>query len=210
MLSAVLVARLSSTSLATCKTLQLCMLHGQHPLHRNSGLTSRKLIVFDIQQIASCHNLAAASLKRQFAPANETVITRVCTSLVARRISMRLLSAAVGILCLSTLAAAYTLPGQDDRAVRSDIQYIRCGGTQVGIVVEPEAAPCVDDALRLSRGTHRCGVCEALAKNAHRQVKALRDDLKPGKKVSLASQLCRTCQLRSTMNHRHWLSAHAE
>lgn len=29
----------------------------------------------------------------------------------------------------------------------------------------------------------RCGVCEALAKNAHRQVKALRDDLKPGKKV---------------------------
>lgn len=30
---------------------------------------------------------------------------------------------------------------------------------------------------------HRCGVCEALAKNAHRQVKALRDDVKPGKKV---------------------------
>ena len=29
----------------------------------------------------------------------------------------------------------------------------------------------------------RCGVCEALAKNAYRQVKAARDKLKPGKKV---------------------------
>ena len=30
----------------------------------------------------------------------------------------------------------------------------------------------------------RCGVCEALAKNAYRQVKAAKDKLKPGKKVS--------------------------
>ena len=29
----------------------------------------------------------------------------------------------------------------------------------------------------------RCGVCEALAKNAYRQVKAAQGELKPGKKV---------------------------
>lgn len=48
---------------------------------------------------------------------------------------MRLLSAAVAMLCLATRTSAYTLPGQDERAVRSDIQYIRCSGMQV-------AKPC--------------------------------------------------------------------
>ena len=36
----------------------------------------------------------------------------------------------------------------------------------------------------------RCGVCEALAKNAYRQVKAARDKLKPGKKVSCCASWC--------------------
>ena len=42
----------------------------------------------------------------------------------------------------------------------------------------------------------RCGVCEALAKNAYRQVKAARDKLKPGKKVGAPPQLppLQTCQ----------------
>ena len=30
----------------------------------------------------------------------------------------------------------------------------------------------------------RCGACEALAKNAYRQIKALKDAQKPGKKVT--------------------------
>ena len=30
---------------------------------------------------------------------------------------------------------------------------------------------------------HRCGVCEALAKNAHRQIKALRDEHKGPRRV---------------------------
>ena len=38
----------------------------------------------------------------------------------------------------------------------------------------------------------RCGVCEALAKNAYRQVKAAREELKPGKKVG-ASMGCAEC-----------------
>lgn len=98
---------------------------------------------------------------------------------------MRLLPVAVGILCLSTLAAAYTLPGQDDRAVRSDIQYIRCGGKQMATFVHPKPHHS-GESIDTEAGCLmcRCGVCEALAKNAHRQVKALRDDVKPGKKVS--------------------------
>ena len=63
---------------------------------------------------------------------------------------MRLLPAAVGILCLSTLAAAYTLPGQDDRAVRSDIQYIRCGGKQMATVAGPTAPSVVCHVSRLN------------------------------------------------------------
>lgn len=44
------------------------------------------------------------------------------------------------------------------KAVKSDVQYIECQ------------------------------VCELLAKNAYRQVKAKRDQLKPGKKVRLAGR----------------------
>ena len=33
----------------------------------------------------------------------------------------------------------------------------------------------------------RCGACEALAKNAYRQIKALKDAQKPGKKVTRPS-----------------------
>ena len=44
---------------------------------------------------------------------------------------------------------------------------------------EPEAAPVKSDLPYI-----RCAVCEAVAKNAYRQVKAARDALKPGKKVS--------------------------
>lgn len=55
-------------------------------------------------------------------------------------------------VCLLALTTAFSPQGSDERAVRSDIQYIRCG------------------------------VCEALAKNAHRQIKTLRDErTKPGK-----------------------------
>mmetsp|Transcript_9393 Transcript_9393/g.28231 ORF Transcript_9393/g.28231 Transcript_9393/m.28231 type:complete len:321 (-) Transcript_9393:1411-2373(-) len=49
-------------------------------------------------------------------------------------------------LALGTVASGYTAPGANEKAVRSDIPYIRCG------------------------------VCEALAKNAHRQIKTLRDE----------------------------------
>ena len=37
----------------------------------------------------------------------------------------------------------------------------------------------------------KCGVCEALAKNAYRQVKTARDALRPGKKVRHVSCLSR-------------------
>lgn len=45
----------------------------------------------------------------------------------------------------------------------------------------PEAAPVKSDLPYI-----RCGVCEALAKHAFRQVKAVKDALKPRKKVSVS------------------------
>ncbi len=45
----------------------------------------------------------------------------------------------------------------------------------------PEAAPVKSDLPYI-----RCGVCEALAKHAFRQVKTVKDALKPGKKVSFS------------------------
>lgn len=52
---------------------------------------------------------------------------------------------------------------------------------------EPDAFPVKSDLPYI-----RCGVCEAVGKNAYRQVKAARDALKPGKKVSLPVQ-CLIC-----------------
>ena len=45
----------------------------------------------------------------------------------------------------------------------------------------PEASPVKTDLPYI-----RCGVCEALAKHAFRQVKAAKDALKPGKKVGIS------------------------
>jgi hypothetical protein len=59
----------------------------------------------------------------------------------------------LALLCGAVLSAAYQLPGKETSPVISDIKYIKCG------------------------------VCEALAKNAYRQVKAMHEDLPPGKKV---------------------------
>jgi hypothetical protein len=53
--------------------------------------------------------------------------------------------------------------------------------TQFGGPSSPPAVPPVKSDLPYIR----CGACEALAKNAYRQVKAARDALKPGKKARL-------------------------
>ncbi len=60
---------------------------------------------------------------------------------------------------------------------------------------EPDALPVKSDLPYI-----RCGVCEAVGKNAYRQVKAARDALKPGKKVSLPVQplTCGTDNLSDT------------
>lgn len=50
---------------------------------------------------------------------------------------------------------------------------------------EPEASPVKSDLPYI-----RCAVCETVAKNAYRQVKAARDALKPGKKVSAYLPAC--------------------
>lgn len=62
-------------------------------------------------------------------------------------------------LAVAAVTAQFGMPPgkQEAKPVKSDIQYIRCQ------------------------------VCELLAKNAYRQVKAQRDALKPGKKVEASA-----------------------
>jgi hypothetical protein len=66
----------------------------------------------------------------------------------------QLAAALCTVLALSRLGAAFSPNAPPALPVKTDIKFIRCQ------------------------------VCEALAKNAHRQAKSLRDAVKPGKKVS--------------------------
>ena len=60
------------------------------------------------------------------------------------------------------VVGAYAMMGMPEqkkpKAVKSDVQYIRCG------------------------------VCEEMTRNIYRSVKAMRDELRPGKKVSARAQ----------------------